>query len=102
DASRLFANLTHEPEYAGLCINDNYGLNIVLEDGTEIPGHSAGEGQVVALSLIGALQKTAPLQGPIIMDSSFTRLDGEHRRNLLRALPDMSPQVVLLVFEEEL
>lgn len=102
DASALFACLTHEPDYTGLRINDNYGLSIVLQDGTEIPGHSAGEGQVVALSLMGALQKNAPLQGPIIMDSSFTRLDGEHKRNLLRALPEMSPQVMLLVFEEEL
>ena len=102
DASSLFAALKHKQDYSGLRINENYGLSIVLDSGEEIPGHSAGEGQVVALSLIGALQKNAPLQGPIIMDSSFTRLDGRHKRNLLQALPSMSPQVMLLVFEEEL
>jgi DNA sulfur modification protein DndD len=102
DASALFVQLKHEEGYTGLRINSNYGLNIVLDDEHEIPGHSAGERQVVALSLMGALQRNATLQGPIIMDSSFTRLDGKHKRNLLGSLNQLSPQVMLLVFEDEL
>jgi hypothetical protein len=51
---------------------------------------------------MGALQNNAPLQGPIIMDSSFTRLDGRHKQNVVKALPEMSSQVMLLVFEDEL
>jgi DNA sulfur modification protein DndD len=56
----------------------------------------------VALSLVGALQKNAPLQGPIFIDSPFGRLDSQHRRNVVTALPAMTDQVCLLVYEDEL
>jgi DNA sulfur modification protein DndD len=102
DASSLFTKLSHEDDYTGLSINENYGLSVLLENGETISARSSGEGQVVALSLMGALQNNAPLQGPIIMDSSFTRLDGRHKKNVVKALPEMSSQVMLLVFEDEL
>lgn len=102
DASNLFTKLSHEDDYSGLSINENYGLSVLLQNGETISARSSGEGQVVALSLMGALQNNAPLQGPIIMDSSFTRLDGKHKQNVVRALPEMSSQVMLLVFEDEL
>jgi DNA sulfur modification protein DndD len=102
DATRLFKALTTEPEYAGLRINDSYGLTIVHQDGADIPVRSAGAEHVVALSLMGALQNNAPLRGPIIIDSPFGRLDREHTRKIVRALPTMTKQVVLLVYEDEL
>jgi len=102
DASDLFTKLSHEGDYNGLSINENYGLSVLLQNGETISARSSGEGQVVALSLMGALQNNAPLQGPIIMDSSFTRLDGRHKQNVVKALPEMSSQVMLLVFEDEL
>jgi len=102
DATDLFVMLTSEPDYAGLRINENYGLTIVHKDGREIPVRSAGAEHIVALSLIGALQKNAPLQGPIIMDSPFGRLDETHTTNVVRTLPSMAPQVMLLVYQSEL
>ncbi|MES9811348.1 MAG: AAA family ATPase [Candidatus Thiodiazotropha sp.] len=102
DATRHFKALTTEPEYAELSINDNYGLTILHEDGKKIPVRSAGAEHVVALSLVGALQNNAPLQGPIIIDSPFGRLDTGHTTNIVRALPDMAGQVMLLVYEDEL
>jgi DNA sulfur modification protein DndD len=102
DASMLFLQLTTEPEYVGLKINESYGLTIVHEDGTDIPIRSAGAEHVVALSLVGALQRNAPLRGPIFIDSPFGRLDSQHTRNVVTALPTMSDQVCLLVYEDEL
>lgn len=102
DASSHFISLTTEDEYAGLRINESYGLTILHRDGTDIPVRSAGAEHVVALSLMGALQNNAPLRGPIIIDSPFGRLDGGHTKNIVRALPNMTKQVVLLVYEEEL
>jgi DNA sulfur modification protein DndD len=102
DATRLFKALTTESEYAGLRINDSYGLTIVHEDGSDIPVRSAGAEHVVALCLMGALQNNAPLRGPIVIDSPFGRLDREHTRNIVRALPTMTKQVLLLVYEDEL
>ena len=102
DATRHFKSLTTEPEYAGLRINDNYGLTIVHQDGSDIPVRSAGAEHVVALCLMGALQNNAPLRGPIVIDSPFGRLDRGHTRNIVRNLPTMAKQVVLLVYEDEL
>jgi DNA sulfur modification protein DndD len=102
DATARFLTLTSEPEYAGLRINDSYGLTIVHKDGTDIPVRSAGAEHVVALSLVGALQNNAPLRGPIIIDSPFGRLDTIHTDKTVAALPAMARQVVVLVYEDEL
>lgn len=102
DATRIFLNLTSEPEYVGLQITDTYGLVIVHQDGNAIPVRSAGAEHIVALSLMGALQNNAPLQGPIIMDSPFGRLDETHTSKVIEALPSMTDQVFLLVYRAEL
>jgi DNA sulfur modification protein DndD len=102
DASALFIKLTTEPEYSGLQINESYGLSILHKDGTVIPVRSAGAEHIVALSLMGALQKNAPLQGPIIMDSPFGRLDDQHTTKVVESLPNMAAQVMLLVYESEM
>jgi DNA sulfur modification protein DndD len=102
DATALFVKLTSEPEYKALSINDSYGLTIVHEDGSSIPVRSAGAEHIVALSLMGALQRNAPLRGPIVMDSPFGRLDDTHTTKVVEALPSMADQVMLLVYESEL
>jgi DNA sulfur modification protein DndD len=102
DASDIFIQLTTEPEYKHLKINENYGLTIIHEDGSEIRVRSAGAEHVVALALMGALQNNAPLKGPIIMDSPFGRLDESHVRNVVEALPRLADQVMLLVYRDEI
>lgn len=102
DASDIFLELTTEPEYERLEINDNYGLTIVHQSGDRITVRSSGAEHVVALALIGALQNNAPLKGPIIMDSPFGRLDSGHVRNVVEALPNLTDQVLLLVYRDEL
>lgn len=102
DATALFVQLTSEPEYKALSINDSYGLTIVHQDGSVIPVRSAGAEHIVALSLMGALQQNAPLRGPIVMDSPFGRLDHVHTTKVVQALPSMANQVMLLVYDSEL
>lgn len=102
DATALFLKLTSEPEYTALSINNSYGLTILHQDGSAIPVRSAGAEHIVALSLMGALQRNAPLRGPIIMDSPFGRLDEVHTTKVVQALPSMADQVMLLVYESEL
>jgi DNA sulfur modification protein DndD len=102
DATDLFLQLTTEPEYRELQINENYGLSIVHQSGQTISIRSAGAEHVVALSLMGALQKNAPLRGPIIMDSPFGRLDSGHTERVVKTLPLMASQSILLVYESEL
>lgn len=101
DASDNFMQLTSHTERAGLRINDSYGLLIVNNDGETVTVRSAGAEQIVALSLIGALNKNAVKRGPLIMDTPFGRLDVKHRTNILTFLTQMSDQAVLLVHSGE-
>jgi len=100
--SRLFLRMTTErQDYAGLTINEGYGLTIKHRDGAAEEARSAGAEHVVALALMGALQQNAPLRGPIVMDSPFGRLDDAHTSNVVATIPDMAEQIVLLVYEAE-
>ncbi len=100
-ATNTFKQITTEKTYSGLQINQNYGLSILDKDNRIINERSAGAEQIVALSLIDGLNKTSGIKAPIIMDTPLGRLDPKHRRNILRYVPDMSEQVVLLVHEGE-
>lgn len=102
DATDLFVQISNDPDYIKLDINDNYGLSIIHSSGDTVPLRSAGFEHVVALSLIGALHKNAPLRGPVIMDSPFGRLDPTHKENITRALPSLSEQTVLLAYTHEI
>jgi len=102
DATELFVQITGDKDYVGLRINDNYGLEIIHKSGRIVPGRSSGYEHIVALALIGALHKNAPLRGPIIMDSPFGRLDPIHKANIVRALPYMAEQSMLLAYTGEI
>ncbi len=102
DATGLFVQISNDPDYEKLIINENYGLFMLHKTGEIVPLRSAGFEHVVALSLIGALHKNAPLRGPIIMDSPFGRLDPTHKTNITKALPSLSEQIVLLAYTHEI
>jgi DNA sulfur modification protein DndD len=101
DASELFKQMTTETEYEGLAITSSYGLRIIHRDGTEVPLRSSGTEHVVALSLVGALQKNSPVRGPLFIDSPFGRLDSRHKEQVIASLPTMADQVVLFVYSKE-
>lgn len=101
-ATKMFlAMSTEKTDYAGLRINQDYGLTIMHKDGRPEDARSAGAEHVVALALMGALQQNAPLRGPIVMDSPFGRLDDGHTSNVVSGLHQMADQVILLVYEAE-
>jgi DNA sulfur modification protein DndD len=102
EASATFLELTTEKTYKGLRINDNYGLTIIDRSDNPVSVRSAGAEQVVAMSLLIALNKTADRPGPVVIDTPFARLDPLHRLNILRLVPRMAEQVVFLVHEGEL
>lgn len=102
DATDLFVQISNDPDYEKLVINENYGLFMVHKTGEIVPLRSAGFEHVVALSLISALHKNAPLRGPVIMDSPFGRLDPTHKANITKALPSLSEQIVLLAYTHEI
>ena len=102
EASEIHKALSAEPGYGGLKINEQFGLSLVNDRGRVITDRSAGSEQIVALSLIGALNRCATREGPIVMDTPFGRLDRRHRHNILKFAPNFGAQVVLLVQSGEL
>lgn len=101
-ASQSFREMTTQKSYRGLEINENYGLSIIDSTGRAVSIRSAGAEQVVALSLIDGLNRTGRAIGPVVMDTPFGRLDPKHRDNILRYLPTVTSQFVLLVHGGEI
>ena len=97
-----FTKMINRDNYKSLQINDNYGLTIISDDASPVKIRSAGASQVVALSLISALSQVGSEQRLILMDTPFGRLDKTHRRNILKTLPDLTNQLILLHHDGEI
>jgi DNA sulfur modification protein DndD len=105
ESSEIFKNLRSKEDFIKLIINENYGLGILTSEGTILDKNewrSAGEEQLVALSLIGALNKCSNVEAPIMMDTPFGRLDLKHGQRVLSYLPKMSKEVILLATDREI
>lgn len=103
-ATGIFRLIRTKESFARLAINNQFGLNIVTEDGTVLDRaewRSSGEEQIVALALIGALNRCAQVKAPVFMDTPFGRLDTKHGKRVLAFLPNLADQVVLLVTDRE-
>ncbi|MFX0092930.1 MAG: AAA family ATPase [Candidatus Hodarchaeota archaeon] len=103
-ATEIFRQIRSKKDFSGLEINRNFGLSIITEDGTVIDKaewRSAGEEQLVALALIGALNNCAQIDAPVFMDTPFARLDTKHGQRVLSYIPKMSEQVAIFVTDRE-
>lgn len=104
-ATDIFKILRSKESFSRLMINENYGLSIVTTDGRILnrsEWRSAGEEQIVALALIGALNKCSQIVGPIMMDTPFGRLDLAHGEKVMSYLPSMADQIIIVATDREL
>ncbi|MFF3060183.1 DNA sulfur modification protein DndD [Streptomyces sp. NPDC057909] len=84
---------------------DKFTLTLSDADGEPIdPGRlSAGERQLLAVSLLWGLVKVAGNRLPTVIDTPLGRLDSRHREHLVdRYFPKASHQVLLLSTDEEI
>lgn len=95
-ASEIFKLFTTEPEFSGVKIDQDYALTILDHSGNPVPP-SAGAQQVLALALIRGLNAAAVREGPLVIDSPFARFDLLHRERIIRNLPNVGSQIVLLL-----
>lgn len=84
-ASSILRTVTNKPrEYRGVDVENMNIKNVSSE-------LSDGEKHVLALSFLGGIKKDM-----IVVDMPFTRLDKTHKRKLLKKIPSLAEQVVLL------
>ena len=62
---------------------------------------SAGERQMLSLAFISALSRLSGEESPVIMDTPFARLSGNHLKTTTSNLPILLPQLILLVTDTE-
>lgn len=84
-ASFILRSVTNKPkEYRGVDVENRNIKNVKTE-------LSDGEKHILALSLLGGIKKDM-----MIIDAPFTRLDPTHKRKLLKKIPSLAEQVILL------
>ena len=84
---------------------NTFRLRLLGEVGKEItPSElSAGERQLFAISMLWALGRTSGRELPMIIDTPLSRLDRQHRTNLMaNYVPRSSAQVIMLCTDTEL
>jgi len=104
ESTTIFSKIRSKKDFDRLEINENFGLSIITNKGVILDRaewRSAGEEQIVAFSLVGALNKCAQIKAPIFMDAPLGRLDIQHGKRVINYMPDLSEQVVLLVTDRE-
>lgn len=91
-------------------VDDSFRIRLLFEDGTPTP-KSGGENQMMSLAFVAALVQFAEKRAaqnreglfvpatvaPLILDSPFGQLDDAYRQATAKFIPEMAPQVVLLV-----
>ena len=101
-----YRSLMRKTELAvGLRIDpDTYALRLTDADGTEVRPErlSAGERQLLAVSILWAMARASGRPLPVAVDTPLGRLDGTHRLRLVeRYFPRAAGQVLLLSTDEE-
>lgn len=89
-----------------IVVKDDYSLQIYDRWGKPFLANiSAGQRQVMSISFIAALARVAAqdetLDMPLFMDTPFSRLSLEHRKNLVEKLPTFAAQLIALVTDTE-
>lgn len=91
-----FNRIEFDPEQFAIKIYNEHNRLVRLSD------RSAGEKQLIALSLIWALTKCANISIPFVIDTPLGRLDSIHRENLAEHyFPHLSEQVIILSTDTE-
>jgi DNA sulfur modification protein DndD len=104
--SETFRELTNKSDvYEGIKITPNYKLQVKTRSATrdvQEQDPSAGATQIIAYSFIAGLNNYTARKAPVVIDTPLSRLDGEHKDNLIRHYPEFSDQVIILYQPREL
>lgn len=103
DLTDSYLRMAHKGVVDRIEIDQAGQVSLLSSNGQSLPtqDQSAGENHVFALALMAAIAKRNPMF-PVIMDSPFGRLDGQHRMNVLRHFASLDMQYIILAHPDEL
>ena len=109
EANKYFAQLLDKEgceTLRSILVKDDYSLQIRDRWGKPFLANiSAGQRQIMSISFIAALANIAAsgriLEMPLFMDTPFSRLSFEHRKNLIEMVPNFCAQWILLATDTE-
>lgn len=104
-ASRLHNLVTNKPEeYDGVVLKNGYNLRVKQINGDIVNPASLSEGEKEALvfAFIAGLNLASGKAAPLMMDTPFGKLDGIHQENIVKSLPQIPSQVILLATDRDL
>ena len=100
-SSETFLKIISDKKFSGLRINDNFGVELLLPDGSVDPLRSTGQGKVSTIALVSGLIKTAMDEGFILMDTPFVSLDLGHRQAVCKWAVESGFKVSLFMHSGE-
>lgn len=104
-ASHLHNLVTNKPEeYDGVVLKNGYNLRVKQSNGDVVNPASLSEGEKEALVFvfIAGLNLASGKAAPLMMDTPFGKLDGIHQENIVKSLPQIPSQVILLATDRDL
>ncbi|WP_312265609.1 AAA family ATPase [Neisseria sp.] len=101
-ATRINHELYTDERIHKIHINDNGKMALFGRNGAEFNGAlSAGQMQILIMSLVSALAEVTRYQAPFVIDTPLARLDNQRRNNLFRHWAKLNQQVILLSQDAE-
>lgn len=99
----VFSKLAWKDDhFQDVILDDSFRLEVIDRWGTPTRQElSAGERQILSLSFITALSQLSGEEAPLVMDTPFGRLSGNHLSAVAENLPNLTPQLILFVTDRE-
>lgn len=102
-ATRINRSIAHDERIHKIRIENNGGMTLFGRDGCESRVDlSAGQMQILIMSLVSALAEVTRYHAPFIIDTPLARLDAGHREGLFRHWSSLPQQVILLSQDTEI
>lgn len=103
--TNIHRQVTNKPdEYLAVKVKPDYTLGIenINSDLISPEEISAGEKEALSFAFISGLNLASDTSAPLMMDTPFGHLDNTHQKNIVKSLPQIPSQVILLATDRDL
>lgn len=104
EMTAIYKKLAHKTLVHKITIDSDCVVKLLGAKGRDIRSgmdSSAGEDQIFALALIGAIANVSEAKIPIVMDTPLARLDTEHRLSVLKYFSTSSSEQIILLSQPD-